>query len=586
MSSTDRLHHRIERWSSATIGAWRSAEPRHRGARLPENATVDCGWGRLIFAHTFASNAELAEAIRDEAEGRRNLALYLRDPHVVLAMAPQELFLDPSHTYRLWLSRYRPGRNLPSGFVVRRLQTQADAQAVSRLLDTRDMVSPGAEFIWSKRSSRSLQCFVAEEKASGQIVGTVSGVDHAAAFSDPENGSSLWALAVDPQARQPGVGRALVSHIADHFCARGRSYMDLSVMHDNAAVIRLYEDLGFERIPVFCIKKKNAINEPLYVGRSVEEGLNPYADIIVREARRRGIGVEVLDADNGYFALSHGGRRITCRESLTELCTAIAMSRCDNKLVTHRVLASEGLNVPRQQAAEGAEGNRRFVGECGAVVVKPARGEQGQGISVNLTDPDEVEAAVEEAAGVGGEVVLEEYVGGQDLRIVVIDYKVVAAAVRRPATVLGTGRHTIEQLISKQSRRRAAATGGEAKIPLDESTRRCLARQGLELGAVPESGREVQVRDTANLHTGGTLHDVTSVLHGTLRAAAERAARALAIPVVGLDLIVEAPNSQEYVIIEANERPGLANHEPQPTAERFVDLLFPETAIAASGGAC
>ena len=31
-------------------------------------------------------------------------------------------------------------------------------------------------------------------------------------------------------------------------------------------------------------------------------------------------------------------------------------------------------------------------------------------------------------------------------------------------------------------------------------------------------------------------------------------------------------------VIEANERPGLANHEPQPTAERFLDMLFPQTA--------
>ena len=36
--------------------------------------------------------------------------------------------------------------------------------------------------------------------------------------------------------------------------------------------------------------------------------------------------------------------------------------------------------------------------------------------------------------------------------------------------------------------------------------------------------------------------------------------------------------SENDVIIEANERPGLANHEPQPTAERFIDLLFPSTA--------
>jgi D-alanine-D-alanine ligase-like ATP-grasp enzyme len=51
--------------------------------------------------------------------------------------------------------------------------------------------------------------------------------------------------------------------------------------------------------------------------------------------------------------------------------------------------------------------------------------------------------------------------------------------------------------------------------------------------------------------------------------------------VTGIDFIVKAPTEPDYWFIEANERPGLANHEPQPTAERFVDLLFPQSMPAA-----
>jgi len=87
------------------------------------------------------------------------------------------------------------------------------------------------------------------------------------------------------------------------------------------------------------------------------------------------------------------------------------------------------------------------------------------------------------------------------------------------------------------------------------------------------------VRKTANLHTGGTIHDVTDQLHPELVRAAEAAARCLEIPVTGLDFMVPDVAGSDYVIIEANERPGLANHEPRPTAQRFVDLLFPETAV-------
>ena len=167
---------------------------------------------------------------------------------------------------------------------------------------------------------------------------------------------------------------------------------------------------------------------------------------------------------------------------------------------------------------------------------------------------------------------------GEDLRVIVIDEKVAAAAVRRPPQVTGNGQNSVRTLIEKQSRRREAATGGESRIPVDDETERCVNKAGYELDDVLGYGKTITVRSNSNLHTGGTIHDVTPNLHPTLRRVAEQAARSLKIPVTGLDLIVDSPRRDDYVIIEANERPGLANHEPQPTAQRFIDLLFPQTA--------
>jgi D-alanine-D-alanine ligase-like ATP-grasp enzyme len=173
---------------------------------------------------------------------------------------------------------------------------------------------------------------------------------------------------------------------------------------------------------------------------------------------------------------------------------------------------------------------------------------------------------------------IEEFCKGEDMRIVVIDYKVVAAAVRRPAEVVGDGTSTVAQLIEQQSAKRGSATGGESRIPMDDETERCLTSVGLTYDTVLEKGRAVNVRKNANVHTGGTIHDVTDELHPALREIAETVARELEIPVVGLDFLVSSPTEDTYVIIEANERVGLANHEPQPTAQRFIDLLFPFTA--------
>ena len=224
------------------------------------------------------------------------------------------------------------------------------------------------------------------------------------------------------------------------------------------------------------------------------------------------------------------------------------------------------------------EANRAFLERHGSVVVKPLRGEQGAGVSVDVRDAEALDAAIGAARKHCGDVLLESYHPGQDLRVIVIGGEVVAAAVRRPAMIRGTGQHTVRQLIDKVSRRRMAATGGESLIPVDLETRRCVAEAGFGFDDVLPEGTELRVRRAANLHTGGTIHDCTATLHPVLAQAAVDAAQALQIPVVGLDFIVPSPEEPDYVIIEANERPGLANHEPQPTAERFVDLLFPQSA--------
>jgi GNAT-family acetyltransferase (TIGR03103 family) len=542
-----------------------------------KNAVIQCGWGRLIFGQTFSNPETISAEILKEQDNHRDIALYLRDPHVVLSLKPQELFLDPSHTYRLWFSNYLPGRDHPRGFQVRRIQKRTDAYAINRILRLCDMLPANAEFIWEHRDSSILTYVIAEDPQTGQILGTVTGVDHVNAFSDPENGSSLWCLAVDPQAAFPGIGHSLVAYLADYYSARERSYLDLSVMHDNTEAIALYESMNFRRMPIFCVKRKNPINEQLFTGPDRATRLNPYCEIIIDEAKRRGIGVEILDADQGYFELIFGGRSIVCRESLSELTTAIAMSRCANKQLTVKVLGDAGINVPEQMVASDPEESYSFLKKHRTLVVKPVDSEQGRGITPNVKTRRDLKRAIKEAEKFSATVLLEEFIRGEDVRAVMIDYKLVAAAVRKPATVIGNGRDTILCLIRKQSRRRESLTSGESRIPVDEQTESCVRKHGFKMDDILPEGKSLRVRETANLHTGGTIHDITDNLHHELIEVCKRAARLLDLPVTGLDLIVPDITGREYVIIEANERPGLANHEPQPTAEKFIDLLFPQT---------
>lgn len=549
-------------------------------AQLPQNdVVIECGWGRLIFAHTFKENETIAKILKGEAKDARDLALYIRDPQVLIANAPQELFIDPSYTFRLVLETYEPVEDTRNLFSFRFINPDDDIESINSIYRSRNMVSVDPEFLKETYKGKFIKYWVATDNDTGDVIAVCMGIDHKLAFDDPENGASLWSVAVDPQAKYPGIGLNLANHVAEYYKQQGRAFLDLSVMHSNTEAINLYKKLGFIQIPVFCIKHKNAINETLFTGPEPKKELNPYAMIIINEARKRGIRVDILDPIDNYFKLSSGGTSIICRESLTELTSSISMSRCSDKKTTTRILKKAGLSVPDQMLAGKPLENQAFLQKHNCIVVKPAVGEQGAGITVDVRTKNELETAINFAKQVCKDVLLEEMVIGEDLRIIVIDYKVVAAATRKPPTIIGDGKHTILQLIKKQSRRRENATGGESRIPLDDELKRTVHNAGYVIDDILPNGEELQVRKAANLHVGGTIHDVTSELHEDIKEAAIKAAHALQIPVTGLDFIVPSLSRPEYVIIEANERPGLANHEPQPTAERFIDFLFPQSIV-------
>lgn len=451
-----------------------------------------------------------------------------------------------------------------------------DAEGINAVYAACGMVQLRPDFFSSERDNRAVTYFVAQDDATGEIVGTVTGIDHQRLFDDPDRSASLWCLAVHPQARQPGIGEKLVRKLAEHFQARGLSHIDLSVLHDNENAIRLYEKLRFRRVPLFAIKRKNAINEKFFASHLESfDALNPYARIIIDEAVRRGVQVEVTDADGGFFRLSYGGRSVHCRESLSEMTSGVAMSICDDKAVTRRVVEKAGLTVPEQIAAEANDGALEdFLKHHGKLVVKPARGEQGRGISVGISTMKDLRTAIKQARTVCDRVLLEACFEGEDLRLVIIDYQLVAAAVRRPPRVVGDGKATIRKLIEIQSRRRAAATGGESRIPVDAETKRCLEEQGLSLDSVLEDHREITVRKAANLHTGGTIHDVTATVHRDLVDAACKAARAIGIPVVGIDFMVKQPKTRIISSLKPMSVRGLLIMSPNRLPQDFSICCF------------
>src|SRR5258708_15884448 len=117
------------------------------------------------------------------------------------------------------------------------------------------------------------------------------------------------------------------------------------------------------------------------------------------------------------------------------------MCRCDDKSLPRRLVSDAGIIVPRARLATFDDDDYAFLKEIGEVVVKPTRGEQGKGITVGVTaehGPSDLTAAVAWAREQHSQGLIEQRVVGDDLRLVVIDGRVVAAAFRLPPQVTAT----------------------------------------------------------------------------------------------------------------------------------------------------
>ena len=192
---------------------------------------------------------------------------------------------------------------------------------------------------------------------------------------------------------------------------------------------------------------------------------------------------------------------------------------------------------------------------------------------MGVRTPDELQAAVRFARTYEADVILEETVPGDDLRVILAGGKLAAAIRRRPAAVVGDGKHTVRQLILRQNAKRRKSDPSN-QIPWNAETRRNLVELKQCPDDVPKLGEQVRVRLTNNYHTGGTVEVVTEQVPRRALALAERIAKALDIPLVGVDFLID-PATKRMTVIEVSPDLAISPPEGEVVAERFLDVLFP-----------
>jgi cyanophycin synthetase len=316
--------------------------------------------------------------------------------------------------------------------------------------------------------------------------------------------------------------------------------------------------------------------------------LGPSTHSIVEEAKRRGIPALRLN-DASLVQLGYGVKQRHIQASLTDRTSALGVEIADEKFRTKELLERARIPTPEGRIVDSLNGAVHAAEEIGyPVAVKPEVGNHGRGITARVSHANELEAAFASAYEVCDSVIVEKSLTGFDFRVLVIDGKLVAAALREAAHIVGDGTSSIRQLIDLANADPRRGIGHERAltiITVNDMTERLLSLRGYTVDDVPPAKEKLCLKSTANLSTGGTARDVTDEVHQDVRLMCERIARLVGMDCIGIDIVapgLDQPlNPESAGIVEVNAAPGFRMHldptegRARNVAEPFVDMLFP-----------
>jgi cyanophycin synthetase len=319
-----------------------------------------------------------------------------------------------------------------------------------------------------------------------------------------------------------------------------------------------------------------------------DERLGPSTGSIVDEAIKRKIPYIRLN-NHSLVQLGYGCKQLRIQATVASTTSSIAVEIACDKEETKNLLEAAEIPVPRGRIVYNVEELQAAIDKIGyPVVTKPVNGNHGKGATTNIRNWEDAQVAFEAAKKYSRGIICEKFITGRDFRVLLVNYKFVAAALRTPAAVIGDGKSTIQQLIDKVNSDPRRGYGHEkvlTAIKVDDFTMGMLDKKGYTLDTVIADKEELWLKPTANLSTGGTATDVTDYVHPNNIFMCERIAQIIGLNICGIDIMAEdlsVPITENGgAVLEVNAAPGFRMHLepteglPRNVAEPVIDMLYP-----------
>lgn len=321
------------------------------------------------------------------------------------------------------------------------------------------------------------------------------------------------------------------------------------------------------------------------------EDLELSTQILLKAAIKRGIEFEILDRKENFISLTKNGRTEYVKQATkTSLDSYITVLMMENKTVTKKILARNGIRVPKGKEYDNI--NRALKDfayyQDKPIVIKPKTTNFGVGVTIftGAFSKEDYETAFQLAFQYDETVLIEEFLSGKEYRFLVIGDEVLGVLHRVPANVIGDGKSTIEELVAEKNKDPLRGTGYRTpleKIRLGEAEELFLKGQGRKRTDIPEKGETVFLRENSNISTGGDSIDYTDEIPDSYKKIAIRSAQAVGAVFCGVDMMIdditEEAGEDNYGIIEINFNPAIHIHcfpykgKNRRPEEKILDLL-------------
>ncbi|MEI8137200.1 MAG: cyanophycin synthetase, partial [Bacteroidota bacterium] len=357
-----------------------------------------------------------------------------------------------------------------------------------------------------------------------------------------------------------------------------------------------------EKVGLYAAKASVAIAEALIAAKEYDlttdiktmrelrerERLGPSTGSIVDEAVARDIPFIRLNGES-LVQLGYGKNQVRFRATMTDRTSSIAVDLASNKDETKRMLSDAAIPVAKGMCITNIEEVKEVIEKVKfPLVFKPLDGNHGKGASINVKTEAEAIDAFHHAKKYSRKIIVEKFITGYDFRVLVINHRFIAAALREPAHIIGNGKSTIQQLIDEENKDPRRGYGHEnvlTEISIDKETHDQLAKHNYTLDTILKKDEQCYLKGTANLSTGGTSKDVTDIMHPTNIFICERISRVIGLDICGIDIMAqnlsEPLETSGGVVLEVNAAPGFRMHLapaqglPRNVAAPVIDMLYP-----------